>query len=476
MAKSVEDYAKPINAYYAEYNEKLVQLYSKFSDKADGYLNQSAVLKYPALLAKYEDLVSLAGTLLETGLTVQEKVTIISEIKENRDIFEYYSNIFDVIQRRSGDPWLKTAAAELKSEIESDFTLYLNNISDALSETFVSAADFTVNLLGIVKDPTGIIFAVKSGPALANIIAGTGDRVERAYRVVQSGYLAKLFVDELIQNRSDFNRVYGSAFALVDPYAKEFRKNYETLVTIRRFGEDAYLEFESHDGALLKGLFQFINDYKSTEDFYNESIERISGLMFDAYWTGTSGGGYSAFDGEGVYLDFMQSDEWAKGTDGYGEAYDISGIGINAYKIFDFDGNGTPELWLEALDYSGIRPWGISALYTIEDSTVRNLLLGYQSGGTIGGEYLVIRFDTQTARHVIALEGYAGGFGGSAASSRYYDYQDGELTEIGSTSIINDGESGTTEYKINGTVVSAEAYEAVSARFEAPADNSYTME
>jgi len=132
---------------------------------------------------------------------------------------------------------------------------------------------------------------------------------------------------------------------------------------------------------------------------------------------------------EDIYYEFMQSGEW-KGDEVWLDEGNLEGQGIEitAYKIFDFDGDGVKELWLEAYD-NEFRRHAYSAFYKIEDGQVKRLLYGVLSGGSMGGDWVTVRYDTYTEKHLLSLIGSFGGFGGRSSTGKYYEYENGELNE-----------------------------------------------
>jgi len=207
---------------------------------------------------------------------------------------------------------------------------------------------------------------------------------------------------------------------------------------------------------------------------------------------------------EKIYLQYMESAQWKNDYEPQDEfePADMTDYTITAYRIFDLDGNGIPELWFcaEAPDtFAGPRgPERRDFFCAIEDSLVKQLLSGYISGGTMGGDEITVKYDTEKQNHVICKTGYAGGFGGVMSWLEIYDfsglsivktmqysqisqtasnYSDGELDKpdlyYPFTDITWGNEAAYTVYRINGGQVSKEAYEQLSDRFINPVDESF---
>ena len=166
-------------------------------------------------------------------------------------------------------------------------------------------------------------------------------------------------------------------------------------------------------------------------------------------------------------------DEWNLFADGDYENWRLE---ITAYKIFDFDGDGVSELWLEAFEDSVTWSWGMSGFYTVENGQVKNLIIGQQTGGSIGGDYIIMGYDNFTGRHVVVNTGFVGGFGGQLTYSSYYDYEFGRLTELISvenTFYIDEKEP--REFMVDGEIVLEDDYWAVEERFVEPIDPFYYL-
>jgi tetratricopeptide (TPR) repeat protein len=203
-----------------------------------------------------------------------------------------------------------------------------------------------------------------------------------------------------------------------------------------------------------------------------------------------------------LYYQFMNSRQWAEDYR-LGDYVGTTDIEITAYKIFDFDDNGTNELWLEAYAYD-YRPRGISGFYTIEGGQVKNLLIGNLSGGSIGGDWVAVRFDAQTGNHLIGLEGFAGGFGGNSSWGEYFEYVNGQISGVFNIFTMSQVEYNFSEtqledetlyyveehnlfsesepqsryitiYEIDNVQVTREAYEQIRTRLLNPSEEKFIL-
>ena len=172
-----------------------------------------------------------------------------------------------------------------------------------------------------------------------------------------------------------------------------------------------------------------------------------------------------------LYEEFIASREWTLMEDGAGDLSEWEWE-LTARKIFDFDGDGVDELWIEASEPGGFDKF--SGFYTVEDAKVKELLFGYITGGTIGGDEVAMCYDTQTQQHLVGLAGYTGGFGGGAHSTTCYEYKTGQLREVLSMEELS-MHGSETEYTVNGAQVTEDEYNQAHARLTKPTDETFLM-
>ena len=175
-------------------------------------------------------------------------------------------------------------------------------------------------------------------------------------------------------------------------------------------------------------------------------------------------------DSEAILQEFMDSGLWLG-------AYTEIGLEVTSFKIFDFDGDGISELWIEAYEDSKMWNFGISRFFTVIDGQVEMLLFGEMSGGSIGGDRVVSAYDTLNNCHVIGLMGYAGGFGGEGAYCKYYGYNSGKLNEIANfhMTVYWADSDEDDEYIVDGNPLSLQEYEEALLRFTEPVDKRYIL-
>ena len=151
-----------------------------------------------------------------------------------------------------------------------------------------------------------------------------------------------------------------------------------------------------------------------------------------------------------IYLECLESGAWRELLESedtplsYLEYYDIS-----ATTMFDLDGNGVFELLFEAYVEGGVRPEGVSGMFSIMDGEVITLLSAAESGGSIGGDRLLFHYDTKTNKDVVEHSAYAGGFGGYSSYGLFLDYSGGEFSMLMSYEVLtmfNDLEETVKEF------------------------------
>jgi len=183
-----------------------------------------------------------------------------------------------------------------------------------------------------------------------------------------------------------------------------------------------------------------------------------------------------------LYRDYLASDDWAwewSPEGGMGDAYAKADAGryeLTGQKIFDFDGDGVLDLWFAAQGkkYPAAK---VSGFCTAADGKVEALLRGYVCGGSLGGETVAARYDTERKEHVLLLAGGWGGFGGHGSSGTYYAMKNGTLTEIGNDWAVEYAEDteGENSWHINGQEVSGQEFALWRGRYKDPTDKNYIL-
>jgi hypothetical protein len=238
--------------------------------------------------------------------------------------------------------------------------------------------------------------------------------------------------------------------------------------------DDYVIEFVAHD---YYSTLNFYIDYSEDPAWYESNKDLIfkigASLMF-------SNSDYSSSESsESVYMNFVNSKEWAK-DDPYlsGNYYDTD-LEVTNYKIFDLDNNGVSELWIETYEYAQRGSYGISGFYTLEAGEVVLLLSGNMSGGSMGGDWIATRYDTQSSKHVVGKVGHVGGFGGTYEYEEYYNYSNGKISLICDFAYEEYGSGGDnveTEYFVDGFSTTKDKYEKTAGRFTEVTDLRYSLD
>ncbi|MCM1118060.1 MAG: WG repeat-containing protein [bacterium] len=82
-------------------------------------------------------------------------------------------------------------------------------------------------------------------------------------------------------------------------------------------------------------------------------------------------------------------------------------------------------------------PESCSGLYTVRDGEVKQLLSGYECGGSMRGDYVCFMHDREEDTWKPGIWGRMGGFGGYLTYREVYTLQDGEATQESSVSCYN---------------------------------------
>lgn len=162
--------------------------------------------------------------------------------------------------------------------------------------------------------------------------------------------------------------------------------------------------------------------------------------------------------------------------------------------LIDIDTDGVYELLISLMDTEFSGPHGyptFSALLDIQNEKVVTALSACHWGGTMGGDYLVIKYDNIRQSYVIALDGYLrdGVYAGSSylqiyscddweieydIASHHYDlsvYEDQAAEVRQQTDLyIEDGED-FRYFTVNNEYVTEEDYNKISERFAVPDDS-----
>ncbi len=90
------------------------------------------------------------------------------------------------------------------------------------------------------------------------------------------------------------------------------------------------------------------------------------------------------------------------------------------FKLYDVDDSGKPILYFYAEPFIRANfQQSYSGIFSIENNKVKELLTGYECGGSSGGDYVCLYKDIKNSKVVIGTFNHAGGFGG-ACHRRYF--------------------------------------------------------
>ncbi len=243
-------------------------------------------------------------------------------------------------------------------------------------------------------------------------------------------------------------------------------------------GASVIAKFEHGDMEDSKYL---INGSTVTEQEYRKKMEQIegSGTLVDIDLTALKskevlsdtfdvldGLGYdtskvrSAQSANELYNEYISTGDFSKH-----KHYDGGGVPVVKSVIFDYDGDGMPELWVSSsCDVGGPRNETFSEFCTIENGKVKRLLNCAESGGTIGGDYVGIEYSKSDDRLLISTAAYSGGWGGTSNSMVMYSLSGGTLKQEASTaSTIYNSHNNPEEqdvYNVDDEDVTKEKYES----------------
>lgn len=126
-------------------------------------------------------------------------------------------------------------------------------------------------------------------------------------------------------------------------------------------------------------------------------------------------------------------------------------------KLYDLDGSGESLLYCVAVPLIGRGPGHLSysGLYSEKNGKLKELVTGYECGGTLGGDLVRIFKDTETNKLLVGSVNHAGGFMGNASGCDIYDYQNKKTKKIASYECIT---QSTENYKKSDLMKQAELF------------------
>lgn len=168
-----------------------------------------------------------------------------------------------------------------------------------------------------------------------------------------------------------------------------------------------------------------------------------------------------------------------------------------ACRIYDFGHTGSPVLYVCLSPYiQAVFPESYSGFFTLQGEEVVCLLSGYECGGSLGGNYMCLWYDTEEEKLLLGDWIHVGGFGGSSGGGSLYDYVGGEVSprvsflHISQTARNHDREEllenaglyydgkerpytaetildadAVSEYYVNGELTRIERYREVTERY-----------
>lgn len=104
---------------------------------------------------------------------------------------------------------------------------------------------------------------------------------------------------------------------------------------------------------------------------------------------------------------------------------------IKKAKFYNADYSGNPILYCyeePCLTYNF--PLSDSGFYSLTDGKLKQLVSGYECGGSMRGDYVCLWKDSENGRTMIGTSGAVGGFGGYSTYSTIYSYNAGNTEEV----------------------------------------------
>lgn len=173
-----------------------------------------------------------------------------------------------------------------------------------------------------------------------------------------------------------------------------------------------------------------------------------------------------------IYKLYVESDEWknSKTTDdkfsGIRSGPVLENLKTPDELFFDYDGDGTLEMWLNASSDRSGWPETLSVFCTIKNGKVVELLKTGECGGELGGGYVTLSYCEPDDKLYIGIFDHARGFGGVAGSLTAYTMSNGILEEaVEYTAISYSQGMGESVFTVNGKNVTPEEERDFSANY-----------
>lgn len=232
--------------------------------------------KLPAALGQ-------AGKVLKIANTAIDSIEDIIFAANTVGMYQNYENIFKTIEndKNTVPKALKVAAAELKAEMNANYESLVAGITKDVAKLVLDDALDASKILssGALSSITA---GLSIGTFLGNVSFGIKDMVNGATYTEGYAYLCELFSKELEQDKKKFLSSYSTSFENALLYANTFKRNYETLQSLRLAGENSYLKMTSYDTAFfaLKKSLRTWTNFEAKDTFCKESIKRLNSCSF----------------------------------------------------------------------------------------------------------------------------------------------------------------------------------------------------
>lgn len=100
---------------------------------------------------------------------------------------------------------------------------------------------------------------------------------------------------------------------------------------------------------------------------------------------------------------------------------EIQNYSIKTMKLFRVDDYEKPILYfyqkpVESMNF----PMSDSVFYCIENNEAKEIVRGYECGGSMRGNYVQLYYEKETSKIILGTEGFWGGFGGHASDNSFY--------------------------------------------------------
>lgn len=231
------------------------------------------------------------GIVLSVTMDAVEWYNNVSEVLAVSECYSDYEEMLALIAKKTSYSELKSAAEELKAEMQDKHKLLLNEWNKLLVKTGFNLGSAGVSMVtsdmiaissGLADVLSSVGLGIVLGKLLGNYVMGVGDMIEGSVHVIGCAEISTILSERLIEIREEFQENYAKNYEEAYQSALEYQKRYIELQQWRKLGEQSYLDMRSMDGARedVAKLVKSWSNYEEAEEFCKLSLEQLQKVAF----------------------------------------------------------------------------------------------------------------------------------------------------------------------------------------------------